>query len=140
MARCTGECCRSFTLSRGREMWTEPPADPAHPWARLAIRLELISEAPAYALFTCREWDATSRRCKAYEDRPDTCRDYPYGGEHTCSYCGARSASEAAGTALQVASVFIPAEPAGPPQPTEPTEPTGQPRPCPSVAAELLCL
>jgi len=29
--------------------------------------------------FTCRHWDEETRLCGIYEDRPDMCRNFPYG-------------------------------------------------------------
>jgi Fe-S-cluster containining protein len=44
--------------------------------------------------FTCKNWDEETRLCKIYEDRPQMCRDYPYGKEcqHGCGLeCGVPS-------------------------------------------------
>jgi Fe-S-cluster containining protein len=44
--------------------------------------------------FTCRHWDEETRLCRIYEDRPQMCRDYPYGQEcqHGCGVtCGVSS-------------------------------------------------
>jgi len=35
--------------------------------------------------YSCKHWDAETRRCRIYEARPKMCRDYPYG--EPCKYC-----------------------------------------------------
>lgn len=38
--------------------------------------------------YTCRHWDEETRLCTVYDQRPNVCRDYPYGNpcSHGCSY------------------------------------------------------
>jgi Fe-S-cluster containining protein len=40
-------------------------------------------------VYTCRHFDDESRLCTIYEQRPEMCRDYPYGHDGGCEYeCG----------------------------------------------------
>lgn len=44
--------------------------------------------APPEQHYTCRHWDEDTRLCTIYEDRPNMCRDFPYGNvcTHGCGY------------------------------------------------------
>jgi Fe-S-cluster containining protein len=44
-------------------------------------------------VYTCRHFDDRTRLCTIYEERPEMCRDYPYGRNGGCEYgCGYRAA------------------------------------------------
>lgn len=100
-ARCTGECCRQFVLWRDGVPFRDTPVE--QPWARLALLREVreADDGTSYGVFGCVEFDEVTQRCQAYEARPDTCRNYPHGGDHNCGFCGAASSAEACGAALQ---------------------------------------
>lgn len=55
------------------------------PWTdHAAMHIRAGKFDPGYSHFyECRNFDRTTRRCTAYEDRPDVCRDYPYYGAKT---------------------------------------------------------
>lgn len=43
-------------------------------------------------VYTCRHFDEGTRLCAIYEQRPEMCRDYPYGNDGGCEYeCGYRA-------------------------------------------------
>jgi Fe-S-cluster containining protein len=51
---------------------------------------EYAPDAEGY-VYTCRHFDDETRLCTIYEQRPEMCRDYPYGHnggcEYECGYC-----------------------------------------------------
>lgn len=101
-ARCTGECCRIFSISRevaGEVVFYTSPDELSEELRPLLVRTDKIPPGrnPDVAWFVCRQWDAQTGRCLAYADRPPTCSLYPY---DYCRHCGAGSAAEASGVAL----------------------------------------
>lgn len=109
--RCTGNCCEEFTISLGPtvevildRLRNENRIDGAYiadmlvplraltVGARKVSSVDLVTEedvrdAPGGCwgwAFTCRHFDTTNRVCTAYEDRPQMCRDFPYGKK--CPY------------------------------------------------------
>ena len=102
-ARCTGECCRVFTMQHTADDGTvtliEAVEQLSEPMRRLLVITDTAPEGadPDRTYFACRQWDARTGRCLAYADRPSTCSLYPY---DYCRHCGARSAAEASGVAL----------------------------------------
>jgi len=97
VSRCTGHCCRRFTVSAPlEEIQRRRNADvcpPGETWiqdgdklAEMLIPLETTTRedgSTAY-WFTCKHHDATSGDCTDYENRPRMCREYPYGRD--CLY------------------------------------------------------
>lgn len=107
MSRCTGACCAAFPLSVSHERlwnrwpWIEdgdlilamvlPVALGAADAARAAAGAVPIPESGVDEQhYMCVHFDSRAGRCKAYEERPAMCREYPY--ERTCEHCGATSA------------------------------------------------
>lgn len=103
---CGGKCCAVFTYSKTVEELRERAskqdlyiADMLIPLTteEVAERVEEFDVRPAdfdlvdmaekgYLFYKCSHWDEETRLCKAYEDRPFMCRDYPYakGCDHDC--------------------------------------------------------
>lgn len=82
MTRCTGHCCRHFTLSSPIEhirSWVDHPD--AAPDMREECRkiadmvVALPDEGDDVPRFTCRHYDPETRDCVNYDDRPDLCRN-----------------------------------------------------------------
>lgn len=118
-ARCTGHCCRSFFLSVSLDELKEdvlrfergesPRFDP-NDTPKLVNMLVLIREgtadehpfvehvdrgAPSSTkgfYYTCKHLDANTGDCTDYENRPDMCRRYPYGGRCTYKDCTSEDA------------------------------------------------
>lgn len=55
-----------------------------------------FTEADEGHLFMCKKWDEETRLCTDYENRPDMCRDFPYGKScrYGCSCKGTEPAPE----------------------------------------------
>src|SRR6266550_1849143 len=91
--QCTGECCDPVTLAGGDYLAMSRDPRPYRN-ARYIMNM-LISRAPiprhGWAEFTCKYFDLETRRCGAYDRRPQMCRDFPEEGE--CGYCGGRFAT-----------------------------------------------
>jgi Fe-S-cluster containining protein len=106
---CTGACCAAFWLpytpedlrKRAAEAkeGSELPyiADMVIPLSarkanarvrQYGLKWPKVDSDEADQVFTCRHWDEETRRCQAYEARPQMCRDYPYAEE--CKHCGFR--------------------------------------------------
>lgn len=96
--KCTGECCKSFPLSNTDRFFTSRDDFTDRPDLLALFDVERVVPAehhvPEYAIFTCRAWDASTRRCTAYADRPQLCRDYPQNPDG-CRFCGATSHEDA---------------------------------------------
>lgn len=88
--RCTGHCCREFTLPDTPEGLAAsknvPKGSDRRFWSRNAIFLRFSSGRYYY---TCKQYDLGTGNCKAYETRPWTCRMYPeYLSGEKCSNAG----------------------------------------------------
>lgn len=112
--RCTGHCCRGFTLPRTPDALRDfegflgrrgddvfVVADMAVFLGRIPMRDALVT---AYArhrnlihgdaddfgidLWTCRHFDQSSGNCGIYDRRPRMCRDFPYGDPCPFADCG----------------------------------------------------
>ena len=89
--RCTGHCCRGFTLDL--DYVTDPEAsfqDDAFIRDMLVPIEPDLDDGREHAWkFDCRHHDG--RNCTRYADRPKMCRDYPYGkacGRAGCTLAG----------------------------------------------------
>lgn len=108
--RCTGNCCEEFTISLGPTVEVILDklrngnmidgayiADMLVPIRALTVGArtpsgaiiteEEVRDAPGNCwgwVFTCRHFDKTNRVCTAYEERPQMCREFPYG--RACPY------------------------------------------------------
>ena len=82
--RCTGHCCREFTLpfsdtevedyAAGRN-WPDDAGSDRGFMARNAVFVGKGPRGTSY--FTCKQYDADTGDCRAYETRPGTCSRYP---------------------------------------------------------------
>lgn len=113
MSQCIGACCAAFTLGGGMDSYErlrsgtvqeshEPgmvrlkdilvPLTAEEAASRIAAAGSLIVLNDE-AKFTCNRWDAETKRCTVYEQRPHMCRGYPYGRkcEHGCPETGESS-------------------------------------------------
>lgn len=77
---CQGMCCKSFSV--GRSQWGEMSDDTV---AHLTL---ILRPAAKPDHFTCALWDANTKRCTNYIQRPDMCATFPYGKPcgFGCSY------------------------------------------------------
>lgn len=104
-SRCTGECCKKFTLTCTR------------PELRRLIDVEQNAEAAIIWTLVreshIREDGRQAYRCAAltpsgcsleYESRPIMCQAYPYNGAEICQHCHSGSDAEARGVALMVSA------------------------------------
>ena len=98
--RCTGECCTDITLRIN--------GGPAMTWGEVAERQavgaqQMVEENHLERFlvpiatkdhFACSMYDATTRKCTIYANRPATCHTYPKNTiqngvpSNTCRYCG----------------------------------------------------
>lgn len=82
--RCTGHCCREFTLpfsdqeiedyAAGRNLPPDESSDSGF-MARNAVFVGKSRYGGKY--FTCKQYDAETGDCRAYESRPRVCKQYP---------------------------------------------------------------
>lgn len=99
---CTGECCTDITLRHSGGQGA------VMTWAEVAYRQQIgeqqmeeenhlerfLIPATQESHFACRMYDATTRKCTIYADRPETCRTFPKDTiqngvpSNTCRYCG----------------------------------------------------
>ena len=90
--RCTGHCCRGFSLEHPhsvvKEEFARWQADPAS--ATLIPNIDFIADMlvplgtfRGQELFTCKHLSKEGN-CTAYEQRPKMCRDFP--GPNPCAY------------------------------------------------------
>ena len=109
LSRCTGHCCKSFTLSSGGPYWTRKEVqqmidddnsgeidlgDHNRQVVNMAIPIEDKEYADGeddrmplgapYTLFTCKNFDVDTNDCKIYETRPNMC--VKAGEDDSCSY------------------------------------------------------
>lgn len=87
--RCSGHCCQHFTLpwpddqlpnilwahKAGAVAWQDPE------WLFIVnMTVPIHQHDPLYRFtYTCRHFDQPSGNCTIYDDRPEMCRNYPYG-------------------------------------------------------------
>ena len=104
--RCTGHCCKRFTLpyspediqaqaeahERGDKSWLDSKGGKHMKFnpdieqiANMIIYLDRGEKNDLY-LYTCGNLDKETGNCKIYEDRPSMCREYPYGKK--CNFKG----------------------------------------------------
>ena len=88
--QCTGACCDPVPLP-AEDYWDMSRNPKIYKNARYIMNM-LTPRAPiprhGWAEFTCKYFDLDTRRCTAYDRRPQMCRDFPEEGE--CGYCGGR--------------------------------------------------
>jgi Fe-S-cluster containining protein len=90
VSACTGECCSPVTIDG--ELYREMSRNPlVFRNGRYTMNM-LTPRGPmprhGTAEFDCKYFDGETRRCIAYDRRPQMCRDFPEGG--VCGYCGGR--------------------------------------------------
>lgn len=107
MNRCTGHCCQTFNLPyspehlrafrfwsmsgqhrqvAGMAMYVGKASDLARARPSAHTSAGCLGVGGGEHYYTCRNYDWESGNCGIYEQRPDMCRDYPYGGR--CRYPG----------------------------------------------------
>lgn len=97
MSRCTGHCCKSFwlPLSPMEFSFQSKKLGLGKPIKWISEEFRKISEMVIFQRpndngsgyrYTCKYFDTKTNNCINYKNRPDMCRDYPYGG--TCKYKG----------------------------------------------------
>lgn len=95
--RCTGHCCRAFTLPKSpediRKMVEEDRLNDGPFILDMLIYLGLFDVNPAggvldepWHYFTCRHLDTATGNCTVYEQRPHLCRNYP--NDKACEFPG----------------------------------------------------
>ncbi len=83
---CDGRCCELFALSKTLKYLIANQTD-IHDGETIASMVTPQGRSnDGVWLFSCRNFDADSRKCRIYEQRPDMCRGYPYDGR--CGFCG----------------------------------------------------
>jgi len=91
--QCTGECCDPVTVM-GSEYVAMSRSPGSYRNGRYMVNM-LKARGPVAqhgtVEFTCKYFDLESRRCVAYDRRPQMCRDFPEEG--VCGYCGGRFAT-----------------------------------------------
>lgn len=112
---CPGHCCVAFYLPTPHDRVEEIRRDltDGEQIADMIIPLTLeeanerlerfgsdrehVAESDGY-LYTCRNFDESTRLCRIYDERPEMCRDYPYACPGGCEYeCGYRSPLDVVG-------------------------------------------
>jgi Fe-S-cluster containining protein len=87
---CTGACCDPVSLFV--EHYRDASRDPRHTRNARYVMNMLTPRGPlpreGRAEFDCRYFDRDTRRCTAYDRRPQMCRDFPEEG--VCHLCGSR--------------------------------------------------
>jgi len=88
--RCTGHCCRVFTLPyfpdemRRRYKFIRD----GEQIYRMIIYIGFErTEIGIHARYTCRYYNDDDKICMIYKDRPEMCQNYPYSGM-PCTYPG----------------------------------------------------
>ena len=126
--RCTGHCCRKFylpllpeQLARAAILRVARPHYKPEEIRKVAAMAVYLGEHDKHGLhvYTCRHLNVISGDCTVYEDRPDVCRDFPYGDVcmHAASGCTWDAACEGtAGTRFRLPE----------PVDTEPVPPAGE--------------
>jgi Fe-S-cluster containining protein len=75
-----GRCCEAPAIAVGRLTWHVRSLRSAFLlWQRVVNGFELTGQDARLRtfVFRCTHYDATTKRCDAYESRPLMCRDYP---------------------------------------------------------------
>lgn len=101
VSECSGECCTAFTIAMSPDDLATDP-DPASYRSRVAYMLVYLGASDRIPRgagahvdgdtgnhrhwYTCVHYDAASRRCLNYTQRPAMCAEYPYGSQ--CQYKG----------------------------------------------------
>lgn len=111
-ARCSGHCCRGFTMPQSPERiwamyedWLKQSngsfamVNDIHLVAPMLVYLGVtdkyvsgakIPNGEVLHLYTCKHHDEKTGNCSIYEHRPQMCRDYPYGYACTFKDCTMR--------------------------------------------------
>src|SRR5262245_61969975 len=88
--QCTGACCDPVTLSV--HLYREMSLDPRHIRNARYVLNMLTARGPlpdhGTGEFDCKYFDRDTRRCTAYDRRPEMCRTFPDGP--ICHMCGGR--------------------------------------------------
>ena len=84
---CTGECCRCIALPISPAELEQNHATYMDGGKLLMMLTAEFINTKGKWRYTCGSWDESTGRCRAYEQRPQMCRGYPYGEQ--CGYCGA---------------------------------------------------
>ena len=101
--RCSGHCCRQFTLPFSPDELLDQMTDPKKNFldgvqiAEMVVYLGFTTPPPEMGpteeqlkverhRYTCRNFDDATGSCTVYETRPHMCRDYPHG--NPCRYVG----------------------------------------------------
>lgn len=84
--RCTGRCCRDFIIRRSPEEIQEQARTAEPRWKKEFTKIaEMVIPLPhrngfySEYHYTCKHYDANTNNCMDYENRPEMCRNYPYG-------------------------------------------------------------
>jgi len=85
VSRCTGHCCARFYLSTEVLDVLTSPERRGIDGKFILDMVELIEFTEAGATCTCRHFDG--KNCTVYDQRPQMCRDYPYGKPCTIEGC-----------------------------------------------------
>jgi Fe-S-cluster containining protein len=90
---CTGECCDPVTMSVElyREMSLDPRGIRNARYVLSMLKARAALPAHGTAEFDCKYFDRDTRRCTAYDRRPEMCRTFPDGP--VCHMCGGRFAT-----------------------------------------------
>lgn len=100
MIRCSGHCCRAFTLPYSPEQLLQPDRllEDGDVIRGMLVFLKEANEGDPHPTdpvqttagrkwyYTCKHLDDQSGNCMIYATRPMMCRDYPYGNE--CKFSG----------------------------------------------------
>lgn len=96
MSRCTGHCCKSFWLpiSPIEFSFLEKKVKLGKPIKWNLEEFKKVSQMVVFQRphekggyrYTCKYFNKESGNCANYENRPNMCRDYPYGNK--CKYRG----------------------------------------------------
>ena len=96
MGRCTGHCCRFFSLTEPYEEvqtkeWQDKYVD-GEEIAAMVIPLNAVPSRIKSYYYTCKHFDG--KNCTNYEDRPSMCSNYPYDGKCGVKGCTSSCAEE----------------------------------------------
>lgn len=92
---CSGGCCQSFTINTTLDEVHRRGDVQARRLRQILLRI--IGE---HEYYTCNEFDVETRRCRAYDARPEMCSRFP---TKRCRQCGAMTDQEARGVTLLLA-------------------------------------
>ena len=105
---CSGACCVGFTSNATDEQIQSREGDEGR-----RIRQILLRVIATPGRYTCNEFDAETKRCRAYDARPMMCSRFPDArpmmcsrfpnSDRPCRQCGAATDQEARGVALMAA-------------------------------------